>query len=342
MKRTRVFRSYPVIFSRARGSIMLTGDGSKVVDFLSGTGALNYGHNNHRLKAAIAEYLASEQLEFMETFNSVILRERDLQYRFQFTGPTGANAVEAAIKLDRKVTGRQNIITFTHGYHGTSLGAIAASGSRFYRATTGVSLSGVTFMPYDGYLGLDVDTRDYLQKLLIDESSGIDHPAAILLETVQVEGGINVARKEWLQSIQAIAKQAGALFIVDKIQMGCGRTGEFFSFEFAGLSARHRCVVEIAERIRFAIINVVDQGGVRGVAAGRTHRLVSTKQLCSHIGNGSHRSILAGRDQGAQRTGDIMRRRLDAIAVIETDLPLEAGACQGLQQLPHARHLRGD
>ncbi|MGY3361739.1 diaminobutyrate-2-oxoglutarate transaminase [Bradyrhizobium sp. GM0.4] len=241
-------RSFPAIFSRARGSVLLTEDGRKVIDFLSGAGALNYGHNNHQIKAVITEYLASDavvhgldmatpaKLEFMETFSSVILRERDLHYRFQFTGPTGANAIEAALKLSRKVTGRQNIISFTHGYHGMSLGAIAASGNRFFRTAAGVPLSGTTFMPYDGYLGSTVDTADYLRQVLTDESSGIDRPAAILVETVQGEGGINVARKEWLQSIQAIAREAGALFIVDDIQMGCGRTGEFFSFEFAALS----------------------------------------------------------------------------------------------------------
>ncbi|TIV81736.1 MAG: aminotransferase class III-fold pyridoxal phosphate-dependent enzyme, partial [Mesorhizobium sp.] len=241
-------RSFPTLFSRARGSIMLTEDGRKVIDFLSGAGALNYGHNNHEIKAALTEYLASDavvhgldmatpaKLEFMETFNSVILRERGLKYRFQFTGPTGANAIEAALKLSRKVTGRQNIISFTNGYHGLSLGAVAVTGNRFHREASGVPLSSATFMPYDGYLGSTVDTADYMRKVLLDKSSGIDSPAAILVESVQGEGGINVARKEWLQAIQATAKDTGALLIVDDVQMGCGRTGDFFSFEFAGLS----------------------------------------------------------------------------------------------------------
>ncbi|WP_246740503.1 diaminobutyrate--2-oxoglutarate transaminase [Bradyrhizobium sp. LCT2] len=227
---------------------MFTYSGRKLIDFLSGAGALNYGHNNHEIKAAITEYLASDavihgldmatpaKLEFMETFSSVILRERAMQYRFQFTGPTGANAIEAALKLSRKVTGRQNVVSFTRGYHGMSLGAIAASGNRFYRAASGISLLGATLMPFDGYLGPTVDTADYLQKVLADEGSGIDRPAAILVETVQGEGGINVAGKQWLQSIQAIAKEFGALFIVDDVQMGCGRTGDFFSFESAALS----------------------------------------------------------------------------------------------------------
>lgn len=241
-------RSFSAIFTRAQGSVMVTKGGRKVIDFLSGAGALNYGHNDHAIKAAITNYLASDavvhgldmatpaKLEFMQTFSSVILRERGLQYRFQFTGPTGANAVEAALKLSRKVTRRGNVIAFTNGFHGMSLGAIAASGNRFYRIASGVPLSGTTFMPFDGYLGPAVDTADYLRKVLTDESSGVDYPAAVLVETVQGEGGINVARKEWLQAIQTIARDVGALFIVDDIQMGCGRTGEFFSFDSAALS----------------------------------------------------------------------------------------------------------
>lgn len=321
-------RSFPGIFSRARGSIMFTDDGRKFIDFLSGAGTLNYGHNNHRIKDDITEYLSSDAVvhgldmatpakrDFMETFSSVILRERDPRYRFQFTGPTGANAIEAALKLSRKVTGRQNIISFTHGYHGMSLGAIAASGNRFYRAGSGVSLSGVTFMPYDGYLGLDFDTADYLRKALMDESSGVDRPAAILVETVQGEGGINVASKQWLQAIQATAKNVGALFIVDDIQMGCGRTGEFFSFEFASLSPD---IVVLSKSLSgyglplsmLLIKEEIDAwqpGEHTGTFRGNNLALVSATAAVNIYWRTSTLS------QGIQRIGDLMRRRLETIA----------------------------
>ncbi|WFU68262.1 diaminobutyrate--2-oxoglutarate transaminase [Bradyrhizobium brasilense] len=321
-------RSLPAVFCRACGSIMLTEDGRKIIDFLCGAGTLNYGHNNRRFKASITDYLASDavihgldmatpaKLEFMDTFYSVILRRRNLQYRFQFTGPTGANAIEAAIKLSRKVTGRQNIISFTNGYHGMSLGAIAASGNRYYRKASGVSLSGATFMPYDGYLGPDADAADYLQKLLSDESSGVDYPAAILLETVQGEGGINVARKEWLQSIQAIAKSAGALLIVDDIQMGCGRTGEFFSFEFANLSPD---IVVLSKSLSgfglpLSMLLIKEEcdawqpGEHTGTFRGNNLALVSATAALD----------LYWRDdifaQGVHRTGEVMRHRLESIA----------------------------
>nr|WP_249808058.1 aminotransferase class III-fold pyridoxal phosphate-dependent enzyme [Bradyrhizobium sp. 45] len=148
-------RSFPAIFSRARGSVVLTEYGRKAIDFLSGAGALNYGHKNHQVKADIAEYFASDAIVhgldmataaklatryrprgFMETSSSLIRRERNLRYRFQFSGPTGADAIESALKLSRKVTGRQSNISFTHGYHGISLGAVAASGNRFFRTAT--------------------------------------------------------------------------------------------------------------------------------------------------------------------------------------------------------------
>lgn len=321
-------RSFPAIFSRARGSIMLTEDGRQVIDFLSGAGALNYGHNNHSIKNTIVEYLASDavvhgldmatsaKLEFMETFSSVILQERDMQYRFQFTGPTGANAIEAALKLSRKVTGRQNVISFTHAYHGMSLGAIAASGNRFYRTASGVSLSGATFMPYDGYLGPAVDTADYLRKVLMDESSGIDRPAAILVETVQGEGGINVGSRDWLQSIQAIARDVGALLIVDDIQMGCGRTGEFFSFEFAALSPDIIVLSKSLSGYGFPLsmllikdaLDVWRPGEHTGTFRGNNLALVAATAAVNVYWRSRTFS------QGTQRTGELMRRRLEAIA----------------------------
>ncbi len=173
--------------------------------------------------------------EFLQTFNDRILKPRGMDYMVQFTGPTGTNAVEAAMKLARNVTGQQNIVTFTNGFHGVSLGALAATGNAHHRNAAGVSLSGTHRMPYDGYLGENIDTTEYLDKVLSDSSSGINSPAAVIVETVQGEGGINVASIEWLQNLQAVCKKHGLLFIVDDIQAGCGRTGDYFSFEEAGI-----------------------------------------------------------------------------------------------------------
>ena len=175
--------------------------------------------------------------EFLEAFESTILKPRGLDYKVQFTGPTGANAVEAALKLARKVKRRANVIAFTNGYHGLSAGALAVTGNRHFRDEAFVNRLDVAFMPFDGYFGDAVDTLEYLRRLLSDNSSGVDLPAAVILETIQAEGGVNVARAEWLQGIEGICREFDILLIVDDIQVGNGRTGTFFSFEPAGIRA---------------------------------------------------------------------------------------------------------
>jgi len=240
-------RSFPRIFNKAVGEFLYDEEGVEYLDFLAGAGTLNYGHNNPIFKEKLLEYIHSDGIthgldlhtkakaDFLEAFNEKILKPRDLNYVLQFTGPTGTNAVEAALKLARNVTGRENIIAFTNGFHGVSLGALAATGNSHHRGAAGVSLNGVSRMPYDGYLGDDIDTIAYLDKVLTDSSSGIDLPAAVIVETVQGEGGINAASFEWLKDLQATCKKHDVLLIVDDIQAGCGRTGSYFSFEEAGL-----------------------------------------------------------------------------------------------------------
>jgi diaminobutyrate-2-oxoglutarate transaminase len=240
-------RSFPRIFNRAKGEIMWDEEGNEYLDFLAGAGTLNYGHNNPLFKKTLLEYIENDGIthgldlhtkakgEFLEAFNEKILKPRNLEYVVQFTGPTGTNAVEAAMKIARNVTGQQNIVTFTNGFHGVSLGSLAATGNSHHRDAAGVSLTGTHRMPYDGYLGKDIDTTAYLDKVLSDSSSGINSPAAVIVETVQGEGGINVASAEWLRNLQTVCRKHGLLFIVDDIQAGCGRTGDYFSFEEAGI-----------------------------------------------------------------------------------------------------------
>jgi len=240
-------RSFPRAFNKAVGELLYDEEGTQYLDFLAGAGTLNYGHNNPLFKEKLLDYIHSDGIthgldlhtkakgEFLETFNEKILKPRGLEYVLQFTGPTGTNAVEAALKLARNVTGRENIIAFTNGFHGVSLGALATTGNSHHRGAAGVTLNGVSRMPYDGYLGDDIDTIAYLDKVLSDSSSGIDLPAAVIVETVQGEGGINAASFEWLKDLQATCKKHDVLLIVDDIQAGCGRTGTFFSFEEAGL-----------------------------------------------------------------------------------------------------------
>lgn len=241
-------RSMPRQFGKAEGVWIHDSEGGRYLDFLSGCSTLNYGHNHPLLKQALLDYIAADGIAhgldlhtdakaaFLKAFEDVILTPRGLDYRVMFTGPTGTNAVEAAIKLARKITGREMVIAFTNGFHGMTLGALACTGNAAKRGGAGVPLSHVAHEPYDGYYGPEVDTAELLEQRLSDPSSGLDAPAAILVETVQGEGGLNAASPEWLRRIADIAKTHGALLIVDDIQAGCGRTGGFFSFEEMGFT----------------------------------------------------------------------------------------------------------
>ena len=240
-------RDFPVVFNKATGSKIFDEEGGEYIDFFSGAGTLNYGHNNPRLKRRLIEYLENDQIahgldmataakrEFLERFNSIILNSRGLQYKVQFCGPTGANAVEAALKLARKITGRNTVIFFMNAYHGLSLGSLSVTGNGSKRAAAGVPLHYTMPMPFDGDLGPDVDTLSYFEAFLQNAGSGMELPAAVIVETIQAEGGVKVASFEWLRRLEEITRRYGIMFIVDDIQVGCGRTGPFFSFESAGI-----------------------------------------------------------------------------------------------------------
>ncbi|MFF6883066.1 diaminobutyrate--2-oxoglutarate transaminase [Streptomyces sp. NPDC012421] len=241
-------RAWPTVFERATGSRLFDEHGRPFLDFFAGAGSLNYGHNNPALKRPLLDYLGGDGVthgldmsttakrRFLETFRETVLAPRGLPYKVMFPGPTGTNAVEAALKLARKVTGRTTVVSFTNAFHGMSLGSLALTGNAGKRAGAGVPLNHTAQMPFDHYLGGQVPDFLWFERLLEDTGSGLDHPAAVIVETVQGEGGINAARAEWLRGLADLCRRRDMLLIVDDIQMGCGRTGEFFSFEDAGIT----------------------------------------------------------------------------------------------------------
>ncbi len=240
-------RGWPTVFDRARGGVLCGTDGRRYVDFFSGAGALNYGHNDPVIKRALLDYLAEDRVvhsldmstrakhDFLVALHETVLVPRRLDYKVQFPGPTGTNAVEAALKLARKVTGREQIVSFTNAFHGMTLGSLSVTGNSMKRSGAGVPLAHSTALPYCGFLDDDVDSIDILQALLQGNGSGLDLPAAVIVETVQGEGGVNVASARWLRRLASLCREHGILLIVDDVQMGCGRTGPFFSFEEAGI-----------------------------------------------------------------------------------------------------------
>lgn len=240
-------RGWPVVFDRGVGAWLYDEDGNGYLDFFAGAGALNYGHNNPVLKQAVIDYLQRDGVthaldmhtvakrDFLEAFTEVVMKPRKLDHKVMFPGPAGANAVEAALKLARKVTGRESIINFTNAFHGMTLGALSVTGNSMKRGGAGIPLVHATPMPFDNYLDGQVPDFLWFERLLDDAGSGLNEPAAVIVETVQGEGGINVARAEWLRGLADLCARHDMLLIVDDVQMGCGRTGPFFSFEAAGI-----------------------------------------------------------------------------------------------------------
>ncbi|GAB3299642.1 diaminobutyrate--2-oxoglutarate transaminase [Parasphingorhabdus pacifica] len=243
------------MFDRASGSWLYNEDGKPYLDFFAGAGALNYGHNNPVLKRPLLEYLERDGVvhgldqatvakrEFLETVDETLLRPRGLNYKMQFPGPTGTNCVEAALKLARKITNKESVINFTNAFHGMTLGALAVTGNSMKRGGAGIPLVHSTPMPYDNYLEGHPDFL-WFERVLEDSGSGLNDPAAVIVETVQGEGGINAARVDWLRGLAELCSRHDLLLIVDEVQMGCGRTGPFFSFELAGIQPDIVCLAK--------------------------------------------------------------------------------------------------
>ena len=339
-------RNFPTVFTKAKDAKLTDQDGTQYIDFFAGAGVLNYGHNNAELKEAVMDYMAEDGIihgldmgteakeTFLKTFHEVILKPRGMDYKIQFPGPTGTNAVESALKLARKVTGRTNVVSFTNAFHGMTAGALALTGNASKRAGAGMPLNNVTTMPFDGYMGKDVDTLDYFEKTLKDAGSGIDMPAAVIVETVQGEGGINLAGWKWLRRLRAICTQHDILMIVDDIQMGCGRTGPFFSFEPAAVMPDLICLSKAISGLGLPMalvlirpdLDIWKPGEHNGTFRGNNLAFVSATKALDYWRNG----VL---EEDVAIKGRRIRERLSEIADAHPEANLRVrgrGMIQGL------------
>ncbi|CAH0533568.1 Diaminobutyrate--2-oxoglutarate transaminase [Vibrio stylophorae] len=260
-------RIYPTVFTSAQNARQVDEQGKSYLDFFAGAGVLNFGHNNARMTRAVIDYIeangvihsldmsTSAKRAFMQTFVDVVLTPRNMPHKLQFVGPTGTNAVEAALKLARRVTDRTEIVAFHHAFHGMTLGSLAATANGYFRGAAGVPLNHVSHHPFGcdtPCIGCNLGCHQgngqaYLAQLrarYMDSSSGFEKPAAFLVEVVQAEGGVNVADKQWLLGVQQLAHDLGALLIIDDIQAGMGRTGSFFSFDDYDLNPDIVCLAK--------------------------------------------------------------------------------------------------
>lgn len=331
-------------FLSAEGCFLVDVKRQKYLDFLSGCGSLNYGHNHPVLAEHLIEYirnsgvtmsmdmLTSAKRHFMDVFQEYILKPRELNYKLQFTGPTGTNAIEAAIKLARKVTKRTNIVSFTNGFHGCTLGTLALTGNSLQRESSQMLLNQVTRAAYDGYFGPAINTVDQLRKLLKGPSSGYDLPAAIIVELIQGEGGLSVATEGWLRDVAALAKEVGAILIVDDVQAGCGRSGKFFSFEGFGVEPD---IVVLAKAISgFGLpmalvllkeeLDVWQPGEHNGTFRGNNHAFVTAAAAIETFWSTPEFA------EDLQSTADHLTQNLKKIALRNGFSPKGRGLMQGI------------
>lgn len=329
-------RSFPVTFDTAKGATMVDQQGRKYLDFFAGAGALNYGHNNDKLKEALLAYIERDGIthsldmytvakqRFLERFNEVILKPRGMDYKFQFPGPTGTNAVEAAMKLARKATQRTNMVFFTNGFHGMTVGSLAVTGNEGKRHSAAQPLVNATAMPFDGYMGEGVDSLDYFEHSLEDRGSGLEMPAAVIVETIQAEGGVNVASREWMERLNRICKKHGIFLIVDDIQVGCGRTGSFFSFEGWDIDPDVICLSKSLSGygLPFALVllkpehDIWGPGEHNGTFRGHMPAFVTATAALDFWGDDSL-------TQGVQKKSEIAMKRLEEMTAKYSDLKTE-------------------
>ncbi|KGJ05986.1 diaminobutyrate aminotransferase apoenzyme [Paracoccus halophilus] len=323
-------RSFPTVFASASGSIMTARDGREYIDFLAGCSSLNYGHNDPDMKAALIDHISQDGIAhgldmytvqkaaFLDAFERRILKPRGMDYKVMMTGPTGTNAVEAAIKLARKVTGRRNIVAFTNAFHGMTMGSLALTGNSGKReGAGGGSLADVTHMPFENAMG-DKDTLEYIEWVLENPSSGMDDPAAFIVEPVQGEGGLNAASKDWLQGIQRLARRHGALFIIDDIQAGIGRTGSYFSTEEFGLDpdmiTQAKSFSGMGLPLAALLIkpehDIWKPAEHNGTFRGNTHAFVTARVALDKFWADD------AFQNDVQRKGEILRQRLAGIAAL--------------------------
>ncbi|GHU46149.1 hypothetical protein FACS1894190_18210 [Spirochaetia bacterium] len=201
-------RDFSAIFEKAINAKLITNTGDEYIDFFAGAGTMNFGHNNPYIKQAVLDYLSSDNIihaldmytiakeNFLMVLNNLILKRKNFNYKVMCCGPTGTNAIEAALKLVRKIKKRSMVLSCSGAFHGVTLGSLSITSDLFHRSGAGVPLTNTCFIPYNSNESVEI-----LQNLLEDDHSGVEKPAALFIETVQAEGGVNIASVEWLKSV---------------------------------------------------------------------------------------------------------------------------------------------
>ena len=250
-------RKFPIAIKKAKGVVIEDVEGKTYIDFLCGAGTLALGHNDDEINSLLIDYIKSDaplhtldmitpaKDEFASTLFSCFPEDFRKNAKIQFCAPAGTDAIDAAIKLCRIATGRRMVISFSGGYHGMGQGPLTLMGNLHAKQHINGLSSDVQFFPYPyayrpafgvkGDEGVEI-CINYFERMLKDPESGITLPACVVLEAIQGEGGVIPAPKKFLQAVRRVTEELGIPLILDEVQAGIGRSGDFFAFEESGIT----------------------------------------------------------------------------------------------------------
>ncbi|MEJ1228706.1 diaminobutyrate-2-oxoglutarate transaminase [Pseudomonas sp. NFACC09-4] len=249
-------QTFQRLFVSGKGMRIRDASGQEYLDCLSNAGTLALGHNPPEVRDAVMAFLGSDHLQqaldlatpakhaFVQELFSMLPAKMREASKILFCGPSGSDAVEAAIKLARHYTRRSPLMAFHGGYHGMTAGALSAMGKLSPKSGDGLIAQGTHFLPFPyrfrcpfGTAGEHTDqlSIDYIRTVLSDPEGGVAKPAAVIVEVVQGEGGCIPASAQWLRALREITLEQDILLIVDEVQTGLGRTGTTFAIEHAGI-----------------------------------------------------------------------------------------------------------
>ncbi|WP_435335860.1 aspartate aminotransferase family protein [Haloarchaeobius sp. TZWWS8] len=246
-------KNIPIAISEAKGATLRDADGNTFIDMFAGIGVLNVGHSNPYVLDGVQDQMGElvhtvdfpteARLELIRKLNEIAPGALPDDNRVVFGGPTGSDAIEATIKLAKYNTGGDSLIAFRGAYHGGSSGALSLTAGRKYKKDYTPLLADVHHVPYPYAVEQDRDPDEArriaienLRELLEDPYSGVTNPAGIWVEPIQGEGGVVVPPKGFLNDLQELASENDVPLIVDEIQTGFGRTGQWFASEWEGVT----------------------------------------------------------------------------------------------------------
>mgnify|MGYP001345118897 CR=1 FL=1 len=248
---------FPIVLKHANGIFVKDLNNKKYIDCILAAGTLPLGHNHPIINNCLKQFSENNypvqtmdiptelQYNFLKSLYNFIPNNISNDYKIQMCSPSGGDTIESAIKLAKIATQNNTILSFIGGYHGQSLGASSISG-KVRKSFIYSGMSDVHFLPYpsNDYILSTSHINEYINDLLNNTQSGISKPAAIIFESIQGEGGINIAPKEFIQNLRKITYDLDIPLIADEVQTGFCRTGEKFAFQHSDIVPDMICMAK--------------------------------------------------------------------------------------------------